>query len=69
VLNYIEINLNTYIQIWKFTEVMARDKCGLLAVLLTVCMYVLYIHVCVCVCVCVCVNIIVKFSPVCAMRA
>jgi hypothetical protein len=29
--NYIDITQNTYIQSWMVTEIMAREKCGLLA--------------------------------------
>ena len=35
-LKYTDITQNTYIQSWTFTEIMAREKCGLLAVPLTV---------------------------------
>ena len=31
-LKYTDITQNTYIQIWTVTEIMAREKCGLLAV-------------------------------------
>jgi len=31
-LKYTDITQNTYIQIWTITEIMAREKCGLLAV-------------------------------------
>ena len=30
-LNYTDINQNTYVQSWTVTEIMAREKCGLLA--------------------------------------
>jgi hypothetical protein len=35
-LKYTDITKNTSIQIWTFTEIMAREKCGLLAVPRTV---------------------------------
>ena len=35
-LKYTDITQNTYIQIWTVTEIMAREKCGLLAVPRTV---------------------------------
>ena len=35
-LKYTDITQNTYIQSWTVTEIMAREKCGLLAVPLTV---------------------------------
>jgi len=35
-LKYTDITQNTYIQSWTVTEVMAREKCGLLAGLRTV---------------------------------
>jgi hypothetical protein len=35
-LKYTDITQNTYIQSWTFTEIMAREKCGLLAVPRTV---------------------------------
>jgi hypothetical protein len=35
-LKYIYITQNTYIQSWTFTEIMAREKCGLFAVPRTV---------------------------------
>jgi hypothetical protein len=35
-LNYTDITQNTYIQSWTVTEIMAREKCGLLAVPLPV---------------------------------
>jgi hypothetical protein len=34
--NYTDITQNTYIQTWKFTEILAREKCGLLWCLHTV---------------------------------
>jgi len=30
-LKYTDITQNTYVQSWTFTEIMAREKCGLLA--------------------------------------
>ena len=30
-LKYTDITLNTYVQSWTVTEIMAREKCGLLA--------------------------------------
>jgi len=30
-LNYTDITQNTYVQSWTVTEIMAREKCGLLA--------------------------------------
>ena len=30
-LKYTDITQNTYVQSWRFTEIMAREKCGLLA--------------------------------------
>jgi len=30
ILKYTDITLNTYVQSWKITEIMAREKCGLL---------------------------------------
>ena len=30
-LKYIDITQNTYVQIWTVMEIMAREKCGLLA--------------------------------------
>ena len=35
-LKYTDITQNTYIQSWTITEIMAREKCGLLAVPRTV---------------------------------
>jgi len=35
-LKYTDITQNTYIQSWTVTEIMAREKCGLLAGLRTV---------------------------------
>jgi len=35
-LNYTDITQNTYVQSWTVTEIMAREKCGLLAGPLTV---------------------------------
>ena len=29
-LNYTDITQNTYVQIWMFTEIKAREKCGFL---------------------------------------
>ena len=34
-LKYTDITQNTYIQIWKYTEIVTREKCGLLTVPLT----------------------------------
>jgi hypothetical protein len=35
-LKYTDITQNTYVQSWTITEIMAREKCGLLAVPRTV---------------------------------